>query len=133
MIARAAKNKAAIAAAALLLSACASQQGGGPQTQIRSSPIIRATPPDANAPAAPPAGTGEAAIRAEYGAPDFVRNETDSQLWRYDGRDCALFFFMYRETDSLVLRYAETNPAGENAAVDSNCIGAIKEARAPSS
>jgi hypothetical protein len=126
-----AKIKAGLAG--LLLTACASPQGEVPQAQIRSSPIIRATPPDPDAPMPPAMGTDEAAIRAEYGAPDFVRDETESQLWRYDGADCALFFFLYREADAYRLRHAETNPAGENNAVDSDCLGEIKEARAPSS
>jgi hypothetical protein len=132
VIARAARSKAILLCGALLLSACAGQ-GEIPQTALRSSPVIRTTLPDPDAPAPPPLGTEEEAIRAEYGAPDFVRNEIDSRLWRYDGSDCALFFFLYREADVYILRHAETNPAGADSAVDSNCLGRIKAAHGPSS
>src|SRR5262245_12464008 len=33
----------------------------------------------------PPPPTDAQSLRAAYGAPDFVRREMDSELWRYDG------------------------------------------------
>ena len=68
-------------------------------------------------------------VRAEYGAPDFVRRETDSELWRYDGGDCVLFVFLYREADDFLLRHVETLPPGDGQA-DAACMNLIK-ARAP--
>lgn len=133
MNARAMKDRAVILTAALLLSACAAQQGSVPLAELHSAPIIRATPPDPNTPAPPPVGTDENTLRAEFGAPDFVRNETESQLWRYDGDNCALFFFLYHERDSYVLRYTETDPVGEDGTVDSDCLSRIKQAGAPAS
>jgi hypothetical protein len=133
VIARGPNAKAIILIAALALSACATPEGGPPPQRFPAPPIIRSAPPTANVIAPPPAGTNEDALRAEFGMPDFVRNETESQLWRYDGNDCALFFFLYRDAGSYVLRYAETDPAGTNGAIDADCLDAIKRAHAPSS
>ncbi len=56
-----------------------SQTAPGPQAAPRPPP-------------APP--TAAVTLRAAYGAPDFVRRETDSELWHYDGMGCAAFFFL---------------------------------------
>ena len=134
MIASAAKTGFALISAAMLLAACAAQQVSAPQTQITTPARTQRTLPRATPEIpSPPIGADEAAIRAEYGAPDFVRNEPDSQLWRYDGSNCALFFFLYQEAGSYVLRHAESAPAGEDDTVDAACITAIKQRRAPSS
>ena len=81
----------------------------------------------------PPTGADESYFRAEYGPPDFVRQEIESQLWRYDGTDCALFLFLYLESDSYVLRHAETDPPGVAGTIDTLCLRSIKDARSPSS
>jgi hypothetical protein len=81
----------------------------------------------------PPPGADESYFRAEYGPPDFVRQEIESQLWRYDGSDCALFVFLYFESESYVLRHAETDPPGAGGTIDTACLTSIKNARAPSS
>src|SRR5688500_9199915 len=67
-----------------------------------------------------------AALRKEYGKPDFVRTEANSELWRYDGANCALFMFLYRESDSLQLRHMETLPRGANSATDDACLASVK-------
>jgi len=87
----------------------------------------------------PPPGADESYFRAEYGQPDFVREEGDSQLWRYDGSDCAFFVFLYREstlpdsTGPFVLRHAQTTPPGESGTIDTVCLSSIKQAPRPSS
>jgi hypothetical protein len=91
----------------------------------------------------PPPGADANYFRTEYGPPDFVRDETESQLWRYDGNDCALFVFLYRESDfaesdspesrPYVMRHAETNPPGEGGAVDIACLASIRNAPRPAS
>src|SRR3954468_641178 len=68
--------------------------------------------PERNGPAVSFAIRDAAALRKEYGKPDFVRSEANSELWRYDGNHCALFLFLYRERDSLQLRHMETLPRG---------------------
>src|SRR4051794_24894871 len=63
-----------------------------------------------------------AALRKEYGKPDFVRSEADSELWRYDGKNCALFMFLYRDHDSFQLRHMETLPRGAQSPTDEACL-----------
>ncbi len=62
------------------------------------------------------------ALRANYGEPSFVRKEVEAQLWRYDARDCAVFFFLYRDGTAWRLRHAESNPRGPETAVDPGCL-----------
>jgi len=133
VIARAAKYAFSLVVPGLLLAACAGQQAQLPQSGISLPTRIRPAPQGAPELAPPPPGTDEAVILAEYGTPDFVRNEEGSELWRYDGTGCALFFFLYREADNLILRHAETNPSGDGGAIDANCLAGIKQRRAPSS
>ena len=61
-------------------------------------------------------------LRARFGAPDFIRREMNSELWRYDSGSCAIFFFLYRDGDMLRLRYYETLPRGTNMAADPRCL-----------
>jgi hypothetical protein len=76
-------------------------------------------------PAMPPPPTDAASLRARYGAPDFIRREPQSELWRYDGADCAAFFFLYREGNALKLRYTETMPRGMMMAADPACVESL--------
>jgi hypothetical protein len=64
-------------------------------------------------------------LRARYGPPDFVRREPDSELWRYDGADCAVFFFLYREGDVLRIRYTESMPRGADMPADPKCVDSL--------
>ena len=72
-----------------------------------------------------PAPTDAVSLRAAYGAPDFVRRERDSELWRYDGASCAAFFFLYRDGDALKIRYVETEPRGAMAPADPQCLASL--------
>jgi hypothetical protein len=73
----------------------------------------------------PPPPTDAVSLRARYGAPDFVRQESGSELWRYDGDKCAVFFFLYRDGDALKVRYSETLPRGMMMAVDPACVESL--------
>ena len=84
-------------------------------------PMAMALPP---APPLPPP-TDAQSLRARYGAPDFVRRDMETELWRYDGEACAIFFFLYREGDALKLRYSETTPRGMNMAADPRCVESL--------
>lgn len=133
MIARAQNATTLTFGIVLLLSACAT-----PQTPPAQPPAPGLSPPgeipvDLNAVMPPPSGADESYFRAEYGPPDFIRQEIESQLWRYDGADCALFLFLYLESESYVLRHAETDPPGLAGNIDTACLSSIKNARAPSS
>ena len=57
-----------------------------------------------------PIPTEGAALRARFGAPNFIRREMDSELWRYDSGRCAVFFFLSRTGNELRLRYIDTLP-----------------------
>ncbi len=89
------------------------------------APVVEAPPQPAPAPAPVP-GEG-AAIRARYGAPDFIRREMDTELWRYDGQRCAVFFFLRRDGNVLRLRYTETLPQGVDMAADPACVAALDQ------
>jgi hypothetical protein len=72
-----------------------------------------------------PIPTDAQMLRARYGAPDFIRREMDSELWRYDGQSCAVFVFLYRDGDVLKVRYFETMPRGMGMAADTSCIDSL--------
>jgi hypothetical protein len=70
-------------------------------------------------------------VRAEFGVPDFVRKEIESELWRYDAKDCTAFFFLYRDGAVMRLRYIETAPRGANDAPDPSCLALVKAKQKP--
>lgn len=74
-----------------------------------------------------PPPTDAASLRSRYGTPDFVRREGESELWRYDGADCAAFFFLYREGGALKLRFSETMPRGKETPADPACVESLSE------
>jgi hypothetical protein len=80
-------------------------------------------------PPPPPPPTDAQSLRTAYGAPDFIRKEKDSELWRYDGKNCAVFFFLYREGELMRIRYAETDPRGKDVAADPACIEGLNARR----
>jgi hypothetical protein len=68
--------------------------------------------------------TDPQSLRAAFGAPAFIRRESDSELWRYDGAGCAAFFFLYPEDGTYRVRHAETSPRGELPA-DPDCLRSL--------
>ena len=72
-----------------------------------------------------PAPSDAQSLRARYGTPDFIRREMDTELWRYDGAACSIFFFLYRDGDVLKLRYSETTPRGMTMAADPACVESL--------
>lgn len=72
-------------------------------------------------------------VLATYGKPAFVRKEADAELWRYDGAQCAAFFFLYKDQDALRVRHVETLPQGQLATVDDACLAGIKARAAATS
>src|SRR5262245_53408516 len=104
-----------LAAGCLALSACAGMPAA-PQAPAAPPPAVAAPAPQAAPQAQPPVPPAaapladEASLRAQLGAPDFVRKEDDAELWRYDGRGCQLFAFLYREDNALKVRRLETVP-----------------------
>jgi hypothetical protein len=133
VIARAPSTTISIFGLVLLLSACATPQTPPAEPRAPGLAPQGEVPVDLDGVMLPPLGADASYFRAEYGPPDFVRQEIDSQLWRYDGADCALFLFLYQESENYLLRHAETDPPGIAGNVDTACITSIKNARAPSS
>jgi hypothetical protein len=99
----------------LLLAACAS--GGGSKVELPSAP--RAGEPNGVV------GLTPATMRGNFGTPAFVRKDGAMEMWRYDGRSCKAFFFLYPEGGSLKVRHVETIPRGSDMAGDPNCLNAI--------
>jgi hypothetical protein len=71
-------------------------------------------------------------LRAQFGAPAFVRRDNGAEIWRYDGPDCRAFFFLYAEASGQAVRHVETLPRGATMAADDACLAAIR-AKLPSS
>jgi hypothetical protein len=125
---------------ALALTACATPPATdtGTETAPLLSGIFRSPAPRTPEPIVvrpPQEGADADSLKAEYGEPDFVRNEQDSQLWRYDGEACALFLFLYREGEdgALAMRHAETSPAIESGGMDIACLRSVITAATPNS
>jgi hypothetical protein len=111
--------------AALTLAGCQSNTVGAHAPTVAPAPL-------ANIPLSTPKaelgliGRDATAVRVQYGKPAFVRKETDSELWRYDGEHCAAFFFLYRGEGGLMVRHVETLPQGKISVIDEACLAGIK-------
>ena len=66
------------------------------------------------------------ALRVAYGTPQLVRKESDSELWRYDGQNCAAFFFLDTVDGAQHVRFVETLPRGSGAPADGECLRTIR-------
>jgi hypothetical protein len=69
--------------------------------------------------------TDAQSLRAAYGTPAFIRREPGSDLWRYDGMNCAAFFFLYPEGGTYRIRHAETAPRGQDMPTDPDCLRSL--------
>jgi hypothetical protein len=126
---------ATVAGVAVGLAGCApTPEALAPQASV-SIPLreIPTGMPERSGPALSFAIRDAAALRKEYGKPDFVRSEANSEMWRYDGANCALFLFLYREQDSFQLRHMETLPRGAQSATDEACLASVKARFTPAS
>jgi hypothetical protein len=141
------KRVAVLSCALTLLTAAAAAQpiSAEPQaeTEMHVAPSSAvAQPSETPAPPAPdtqmpspapetampaPIPTDGSAIRARFGAPDFLRREMDNELWRYDANHCSVFFFLQRRGATLQLRYTETLPRGTDIAADPACVTALDQ------
>lgn len=68
-------------------------------------------------------------LQAAFGKPAFVRKDGATEMWRYDGRNCRAFFFLYGAT----VRHVETLPHGAQDAADMACLAALRSAPAKTS
>lgn len=91
------------------------------------------TPAKIALPAPPPTGEPtsligltSAQLRSAFGAPSFTRREYGAELWRYDAGGCRAFFFLYPSGNDMSVRHVETMPRGQTAAVDPNCLTALR-------
>jgi hypothetical protein len=104
----------------LMLTACAAKPAAPPPAA-----------PQASIPLAPPRGEpsqyldmAASGLEAAFGRPDFVRQDGITQMWRYDGKACRAFFFLYGKP--LTVRHVETLPHGEKSAADAACLTALR-------
>ncbi len=66
-------------------------------------------------------------LRAAFGQPAFVRKDTGSEMWRYDGAACKAFFFLYPGVSgATIVRHVETLPRGSAIAADENCLALLR-------
>lgn len=85
-------------------------------------------------PSAPPpgepagyAGIDAGALRVAMGTPTFMRKEVGgSELWRYDGKTCKAFFFLYPQGGTLSVRHVETMPRPQDASADIACLNQLR-------
>ena len=117
------------------LAACS--QAPAPAPLAATPPRFVAPPPEVPIPQQPPAGEPTAYLnlppanlRSLLGAPQFVRQDGASEMWRYDGASCRAFFFLQGPAGSQTVRHVETLPAGAASAADPLCLNALKAARA---
>ena len=118
------------------LAACA--QPPAPKPVVAPLPPAAPLPPPAvPIPQQPPAGEPTAYLnlppanlRGLLGAPQFVRQDGASEMWRYDGASCRAFFFLQGPAGNQTVRHVETLPAGAASAADPLCLNALKAARA---
>lgn len=93
-------------------------------------------PPAATVPLPPPPPRGEpdrftnlsaASLRAELGAPAFVRKDGATEMWRYDSKSCHAYFFFYGAGADQAVSHVETLPQGKNDAADPACLDVLKK------
>jgi hypothetical protein len=105
------------------LSACAQKQAAPPA----AAPSVPLPPP-------PPRGEPNSftnlsavSLRAELGAPAFVRKDGATEMWRYDSKSCHAYFFFYGAGADQAVSHVETLPQGKSAAADPACLDALKK------
>ncbi len=105
--------------ALLVLAGCAAQPKSG--FPSATAPI----------PAAPPRGEPSeyiampaTGLTVAFGKPAFVRKDGATELWRYDGKACRAFFFLYGAP--LAVRHVETLPHARDQAADISCLTALR-------
>ena len=121
----------ALALSVLALTGCKTDNAGAASSDrnVASPHVAVLTPPSAGSGLV---GWEAEKIRGLYGKPSFIRKEQESELWRYDGQNCAAFFVLYQEQTGLRVRYVETSPS-QGAMGDAACLAGIKaRARATS-
>jgi hypothetical protein len=106
-------------AVSLLLLLCACSSGPAPEPR---------TPLPAPPPAGEPAdfiGKSGRQLQTVLGVPAFTRKETGSEMWRYDTRQCRVFFFLYPTGTGISVRHVETVPHAKGVAADAACLNVL--------
>ena len=149
-------RRAAMALAALLVAACAGPPPGGGGKA--SKPTLTVSEPAKGSGAAAPAsdsaavapdapsaeidadpkrliGLDDAALIAMLGDPEFRRNDTPAEFWRYRGATCTLSLFLYgpekaaAEDKRVLVRHVEARATGDDKVTTADCLRILLEAR----
>jgi hypothetical protein len=64
-------------------------------------------------------------LQTLLGVPAFTRKESGSEMWRYDTRQCRVFFFLYPAGTGLSVRHVETVPHAKAVAADAACLSIL--------
>jgi hypothetical protein len=113
-------RKFAILATLLVLAGCAKPASPPP------APVVPIPPPPKGEPDLF-TGLPAARLRVQLGSPAFIRKDGATEMWRYDGKDCHAYFFLYGAGAAQVVRHVETLPQGKNAAADPACLNGLKK------
>jgi len=112
---------------------------GCAQPSATVAPVVARRPapsPEVPIPPAPPAAGAPAFInlppanlRGLLGQPHFVRQDSGTEMWRYDGAACRAFFFFQGPAGAQTVRHVETLPAGSGSSADPVCLSALRASK----
>ncbi|AWZ02656.1 hypothetical protein RHODOSMS8_03146 [Rhodobiaceae bacterium] len=127
----------AILAMGAALAACAgggSNFGSSLSPQTVSAPV-RAAPTLTPAPRADSLiGLDAYGLREAFGSPEFQRNESHAEIWRYAGDGCTLFVYLYEdESDTMRTSFVEARAAAGGELPVDPCVAGVNRAHQLSS
>jgi len=111
-------RKLVVLSACVLLAACANRAA------VPDRVALPAAPP----PGEPPnvIGLSPNALSAAFGEPAFIRKDGGTEFWRYNGKTCRAFFFLYKQNNILTVGHMETLPHGAAIAADNACLDTLR-------
>lgn len=65
------------------------------------------------------------ALKIRLGKPDFVHTETQSQIWRYDLKQCRVLFYLYTDNGQLTVHQYQSLPNGKPGELSQTCRDAL--------
>ncbi len=123
--------------AGALVAACATRSPeddvAGRVRPATTGSVVAAAPATPSSPPAPDfqglVGLSAADLRRLLGEPDFRRQESLAEFWQYRTADCVLDLFLYSDGSAYRVVHADTRDRGFLRVSQSNCYGALVQAR----